>query len=70
MAGFVYVRMAVLRHTETGEEREIEGEIPHHAIYRVEGIDDDGELWDEQRVEFEGTEWIVVDDGVEMFETG
>lgn len=62
--------MAILRHPETGEKREIDGEIPFHAIYRVEGTDDDGELWEEDRVDIEGTSWIVEDSGSDTFETG
>jgi hypothetical protein len=49
--------MARVRHPDTGEEREVQGEIPHFAIYSVEG---------EDRVDIDGQSWIVVDDGVNM----
>ena len=57
--------MAIIEHQRTGERKEIEGELPHGAIYRVEGYDD-GEYWEEDRITIDGDEWIVIDDGVEM----
>ena len=62
--------MAVLKHPDTGEKREIEGEIPAFRQYLVESFDDDGNLVQTPYVDFEATSWIVEDDGVEMFETG
>jgi len=63
--------MAVLKHPDTGERVEIDGEIPHHAMYQVEGYDEENdELWEETRVDLDGESYIVVDDGVEMFTTG
>jgi len=63
--------MATLEHPKTGERKDIDGEIPHHAIYGVEEYDEENdELHREERVDMDGTSWIVVDDGVEMFETG
>ena len=61
--------MALLRHPETGEEREIDGEVPITHQYLVEGYDED-ELWEEPRVDLDGDSWIVVDDGVDTFTTG
>lgn len=62
--------MAVLRHPETGEKREIEGEIPVFHQYLVESFDEDDNLVETPYVDFDGASWIVEDDGVEMFETG
>ena len=62
--------MAVLRHPETGEKREVEGEVPIFSQYLVESFDEDGNLVETPYVDFEGTSWIVEDSGVEMFETG
>ncbi len=61
--------MAILEHTQTGERKEIDGEIPFGAGYLAEGYDEEAdEYWEEQRVMVDGEEWIVVDDGVEMSE--
>lgn len=58
--------MAVLRHPETGEEQEVEGEIPVSATYMVEGYDEEqDEFWQEVRVDLEGESWEVVDDGAD-----
>jgi hypothetical protein len=63
--------MVVLKNPRTGETREIDGEIPFGAIYRVEGFDEEtGEPWDEDRVDLDGESWIVVDGGVDMVTTG
>lgn len=62
--------MATLRHPKTGEKREIEGEIPVFHQYLVESFDENDELVQTPYVDFDGTAWIVEDDGVEMFETG
>ena len=63
--------MAVLKHPQTGKTREIDGEIPFGAIYRVEGFDrETGEPWDEDRVDLDGESWIVVEDGVGMVTIG
>ena len=63
--------MAVLKHPKTGEKKEIEGELPFGAVYRVEGYDEEtGELWGEERIDIDGVSWIVVDDGVDMVSTG
>lgn len=57
------------RRPKTGEQKEIDGEIPVFAIYRIEGYDEEEEEpWEEERVEYEGKEWIVVDNGVNMVE--
>jgi hypothetical protein len=62
--------MATLKHPETGEKREIEGELPFHAVYRVEGYDEEkDESWDEERIDVGGVSWIVLDDGVDMAST-
>lgn len=62
--------MAVLRHPETGEKREVEGEVPWHLMYTVESFDENDELVQQKHVDLDGTAWIVEDDGVERFETG
>lgn len=63
--------MAVLESVKTGERVEIDGEIPFGAGYVVEGYDEDNdEYWEEERVEMNGTEYIVVDDGVDMVTIG
>jgi hypothetical protein len=63
--------MAVLRHPDTDEKREIEGEVPIFRQYLVESFDDEtDELIQTPYVDFEGESWIVEDDGVETFETG
>jgi len=62
--------MAVLRHPETGEKREVEGEIPVYRQYLVESFDENDELVQTPHVDLDGTAWIVEDDGVETFETG
>ncbi|MFC7139260.1 hypothetical protein ACFQMA_05335 [Halosimplex aquaticum] len=63
--------MAVLEHIQTGERREIDGELPFGASYVVEGYDEENdELWEEERVDLDGETYIVIDDGVEMFTTG
>lgn len=62
--------MALLRHPETGETREIEGEIPIFHQYLVESFDEDDNLVETPYVDLDGTSWIIEDDGVEMFETG
>lgn len=50
---------------------EMEGEIPFGAIYKVEGYDDEtGEYWDEERVRFDGKEYLVIHDGVNMVTIG
>lgn len=63
--------MAELEHVQTGERIEIEGEIPFGAIYKVEGYDEEAdEYWDEERVQLDGEEYIVIDDGVDMVTLG
>jgi hypothetical protein len=62
--------MAVLKHPETGEKREVEGEIPIHHQYLVEGFDEDDEFVQTPYVDLDGQPWIIVDDGVETFRTG
>ena len=63
--------MAELEHIETGERIELDGEIPFGAIYKVEGYDEEAEeYWDEERVELDGEEYIVIDDGVDMVSLG
>lgn len=59
--------MAILEDPDTGEQKEIDGEVPMFATYRIEGYDEEeDEYWEEDRIEFEGKEWIVVDNGVNM----
>jgi len=59
--------MAVLEHIQTGERREIDGELPFGASYLVEGYDEENdELWEEERVDLNGETYVVIDDGVEM----
>lgn len=63
--------MAILKHPGSGETKEIEGELPFHAVYRVEGYDEEeDEAWSEDRIDIEGVSWIVVDDGVDMVTIG
>lgn len=63
--------MAVIEHPDTGERKEIEGEIPFFATYGVEGYDEEeDEFWQEDRVDIDGESWIVIDDGVEMATLG
>ncbi|WP_188148078.1 hypothetical protein [Haloferax sp. AS1] len=63
--------MAILEHVETGERVEIDGELPFGAGYVVEGYDEENEeLWEEERVEMDGEEYRVIDDGVEMVTLG
>lgn len=63
--------MAILEHPQTGERIELEGELPFGATYMVEGYDEENdELWEEARIDLDGVSYIVIDDGVEMFETG
>lgn len=63
--------MAILEHVETGERVEVDGELPFGATYLVEGYDEEqDELWEEERVELDGEEYVVVDDGVKMVTLG
>lgn len=63
--------MALLEHVETGEQVEVEGEIPFGASYTVEGYDEETEeAWDEERIQLDGEEYIVIDDGVDMVTLG
>lgn len=62
--------MAVLRHPETGEKRQIDGEVPIFRQYLVESFDENDELVQTPMVDFEGESWVVEDSGVEMFTTG
>ena len=63
--------MAELEHIETGERVQVEGEIPFGAIYKVEGYDEEADEYrDEERVRFDGEEYIVIDDGVDMVTIG
>jgi len=62
--------MAVLRHPDTGETREIEGEIPIFKQYLVESFDEDDELVQTPYVDIDGQPWIIEDDGVDTFTTG
>lgn len=58
--------MALLRHPDTGEEWEVEGEIPVSATYIVEGYDEEEDaFWEEVRIDLEGVSWEVVDDDVD-----
>jgi hypothetical protein len=71
---FLYLRertciMAVLEHLQTGERRELDGELPFGATYVVEGYDEENdELWEEERIDLDGEEYKVIDDGVDMVE--
>ena len=57
----------MLKHPKTGEEKEIEGQIPLDVVYRVEGYDEkEDEAWHEDRIDIGGTPWIVIDDSVNM----
>lgn len=59
--------MATLKHPETGEKKEIQGELPFHAVYRVEGYDEEeDEAWHEDRIDIDGVSWIVADNGADM----
>lgn len=63
--------MAVLEHPETGERVEVEGELSFGAVYTVEGFDEEEEeAWQEDRIRLDGTEYIVVDDEVDMVTLG
>lgn len=63
--------MAVLKHIQTGERREIDGELPFGASYVVEGYDEENdELWEEERVDLDGETYVVIDDGVDMVSLG
>lgn len=63
--------MAELEHVETGDRIEIAGELPYGAIYKGEGYDKEvEESCDEERVRFDGEEYIVIDDGVDMVTIG
>ncbi|WP_435066258.1 hypothetical protein [Halobaculum sp. EA56] len=63
--------MAILKHPETGERKQIDGEIPFGATYGVEGYDEEQEeFWEQVRVDIDGESWIVVDDGTDMVSLG
>lgn len=63
--------MAELEHIETGDRIEIDGELPFGAIYKVEGYDEESDEYvDQERVMFDGEEYIVIDDGVDMVTLG
>jgi hypothetical protein len=63
--------MAILEHPDTGERVEVEGELSFGAVYTVEGFDEEeGKSWQEDRIRLDGTEYIVVDDGVDMVTLG
>jgi hypothetical protein len=63
--------MAVLENLRTGERCETDGELPFGAVHTVEGYDEENdELWQEERVDLDGEEYRVIDDGVEMVTTG
>lgn len=55
--------MAILRDPETGEEIEVESAIRPHDVNVVEKRDVQGMLWRQERVEIDGKEYIIEDDG-------
>lgn len=59
--------MAKLEHIQIGEVVEFDDEIPFFHIYGVEPFDEDtGEPVIEDRVTYDGEEFRVLDDGVDM----
>lgn len=63
--------MAKIEHVRTGKELTIDQEIPPMLTYGVESYDEEtDEFVLEDRIEIDGEEYRVLDDGVEYFETG
>jgi len=63
--------MAKIEHVRTGKVLTTDQEIPPMMTYGVESYDEEtDELVVEDRIEIDGEEYRVLDDGVEYFETG